>query len=85
MLYLCLSSTWSTSLSQSSSSGWPDQPPINQQQQQSQQQQQVEDSFGDLVPEFEPGKPWKGNHLKSVEDDPTLTPGSVRTCIHKLH
>jgi len=31
-----------------------------------------------LVPEFEPGKPWKGNQiLKSVEDDPTLTPGSV--------
>jgi trinucleotide repeat-containing gene 6 protein len=32
----------------------------------------------DLVPEFEPGKPWKGNQiLKTVEDDPTLTPGSV--------
>jgi len=32
----------------------------------------------DLVPEFEPGKPWKGTQiLKSVEDDPTLTPGSV--------
>lgn len=32
----------------------------------------------DLVPEFEPGKPWKGNQMiKSVDDDPTLTPGSV--------
>ncbi|XP_037965138.1 protein Gawky isoform X2 [Plutella xylostella] len=28
----------------------------------------------DLVPEFEPGKPWK---MKSVEDDPAMTPGSV--------
>lgn len=32
----------------------------------------------DLVPEFEPGKPWKGTSMiKSVDDDPTLTPGSV--------
>ncbi|XP_045497250.1 protein Gawky isoform X2 [Colias croceus] len=31
----------------------------------------------DLVPEFEPGKPWKGNQLKTVEDDPAMTPGSV--------
>ncbi|XP_059475885.1 protein Gawky isoform X3 [Neocloeon triangulifer] len=29
------------------------------------------------VPEFEPGKPWKGSNLKNFEDDPTLTPGSV--------
>jgi trinucleotide repeat-containing gene 6 protein len=29
------------------------------------------------VPEFEPGKPWKGNNLKNIEDDPSLTPGSV--------
>lgn len=30
------------------------------------------------VPEFEPGKPWKGSsQLKSIEDDPTVTPGSV--------
>ncbi|XP_066909422.1 protein Gawky isoform X2 [Halyomorpha halys] len=34
-------------------------------------------AFSDLVPEFEPGKPWKGNPLKSIEDDPSLTPGSV--------
>lgn len=33
----------------------------------------------DLVPEFEPGKPWKGTQIMtSVENDPTLTPGSVR-------
>lgn len=31
----------------------------------------------DLVPEFEPGKPWKGNQMKSVEEDPAMTPGSV--------
>lgn len=34
-------------------------------------------SLTDLVPEFEPGKPWKGNQIKSIEDDPTITPGSV--------
>ncbi|XP_012255062.2 protein Gawky isoform X3 [Athalia rosae] len=31
-------------------------------------------AFTDLVPEFEPGKPWK---MKSIEDDPSITPGSV--------
>lgn len=32
----------------------------------------------DLVPEFEPGKPWRGSMLmRSVEDDPTMTPGSM--------
>ncbi|CAG2103083.1 unnamed protein product [Medioppia subpectinata] len=35
-------------------------------------------ALNDMVPEFEPGKPWKGNSsLKSIEDDPTITPGSV--------
>ncbi|EEC10947.1 conserved hypothetical protein [Ixodes scapularis] len=35
-------------------------------------------SLGDLVAEFEPGKPWKGaSSMKSAEDDPHLTPGSV--------
>lgn len=34
----------------------------------------------DLVPEFEPGKPWRGSMLmKSVEDDPTMTPGLARS------
>ncbi|RWS10840.1 trinucleotide repeat-containing gene 6A protein-like isoform X1 [Dinothrombium tinctorium] len=35
-------------------------------------------NLNDLVPEFEPGKPWKGtSQLKSIEDDPHITPGSV--------
>ncbi|XP_018330621.1 protein Gawky isoform X2 [Agrilus planipennis] len=34
-------------------------------------------SITDLVPEFEPGKPWKGPQMKSIEDDPSITPGSV--------
>ncbi|KAG5681488.1 hypothetical protein PVAND_010918 [Polypedilum vanderplanki] len=33
-------------------------------------------AFTDLVPEFQPGKPWKGTQ-KNIEDDPTITPGSV--------
>ena len=33
------------------------------------------DAFG--IPEFEPGKPWKGPGLKNPDEDPTLTPGSV--------
>uniref|UniRef100_A0A2M4A5U9 UBA domain-containing protein n=1 Tax=Anopheles triannulatus TaxID=58253 RepID=A0A2M4A5U9_9DIPT len=33
-------------------------------------------AFSDLVPEFEPGKPWKGTQMK-IEDDPSITPGSV--------
>ncbi|KAI1291900.1 Protein Gawky [Halotydeus destructor] len=33
--------------------------------------------FSDLVPEFEPGKPWKGSQMKNIEDDPHITPGSV--------
>ena len=36
------------------------------------------DSGGDFgIPEFEPGKPWKGTGLKNPDDDPNLTPGSV--------
>lgn len=35
------------------------------------------DAFTDLVPEFEPGKPWKGTQTTRIEDDPTITPGSV--------
>ncbi|XP_055612649.1 protein Gawky-like isoform X2 [Uranotaenia lowii] len=33
-------------------------------------------AFSDLVPEFEPGKPWKGTQMK-IEEDPSITPGSV--------
>ncbi len=34
-----------------------------------------DDNFG--IPEFEPGKPWRGTGLKNPDDDPNLTPGSV--------
>jgi len=34
-----------------------------------------EDNFG--IPEFVPGKAWKGTALKDPTEDPTLTPGSV--------
>lgn len=35
-------------------------------------------NLNDLVTEFEPGKPWKGNsHMKNIENDPHITPGSV--------
>ncbi|XP_034112021.1 protein Gawky isoform X1 [Drosophila albomicans] len=34
-------------------------------------------AYTDLVQEFEPGKPWKGSQIKSIEDDPSITPGSV--------
>jgi trinucleotide repeat-containing gene 6 protein len=34
-----------------------------------------EDNFG--IPEFVPGKAWKGTALKDPSEDPTLTPGSV--------
>ena len=33
--------------------------------------------LADLMPEFEPGKPWKGSQMKNIEDDPHVTPGSV--------
>ena len=33
-------------------------------------------AISDLVPEFEPGKPWKGPQIKTADDDPTLTPGT---------
>ncbi|KAG8197988.1 hypothetical protein JTE90_029382 [Oedothorax gibbosus] len=36
-------------------------------------------NLNDLVPEFEPGKPWKGSSRinKNFEDDPHVTPGSI--------
>ena len=33
--------------------------------------------INNLVPEFEPGKPWKGVSGMKIEDDPHITPGSV--------
>lgn len=44
--------------------GWPDSSKDNQ-----------DSDFG--IPEFEPGKPWKGPGLKNPEEDPNITPGSV--------
>ncbi|XP_058815313.1 protein Gawky-like [Topomyia yanbarensis] len=63
--------TWSTGRG-SITDGWPDSAgeatnkdwPSNQ------------ETFTDLVPEFEPGKPWKGTQMK-IEEDPTITPGSI--------
>lgn len=41
-------------------------------------------SLADLVPEFEPGKPWKGPQVRTADDDPTLTPGSLSAGISEL-
>ena len=35
-------------------------------------------NISDMIEEFVPGKPWTGISTKSVEDDPFLTPASVR-------
>ncbi|XP_065162947.1 protein Gawky isoform X3 [Atheta coriaria] len=61
---------WSTVGRGRGDSGWPDSTPG--------ENSDLKDAQWptDLVPEFEPGKPWKGNQ-KSIEDDPSITPGSV--------
>merc|ERR1712106_963973 len=56
----------------SGNTGWPDSTndkPINT------SNSTEEDNFG--IPEFVPGKAWKGTALKDPTEDPTLTPGSV--------
>uniref|UniRef100_A0A8D9DRG0 Protein Gawky n=1 Tax=Cacopsylla melanoneura TaxID=428564 RepID=A0A8D9DRG0_9HEMI len=63
--------TWS-SVSRSETGGWPDSDPSKDW-----PSSQANQQFTDLVPEFEPGKPWKGTQMKSIEDDPSITPGSV--------
>uniref|UniRef100_A0A1S4JW08 Uncharacterized protein n=1 Tax=Culex quinquefasciatus TaxID=7176 RepID=A0A1S4JW08_CULQU len=71
--------TWSSGRS-TLADGWPDQPsgavgggePDNKDWDPSQDNA----AFSDLVPEFEPGKPWKGAQLK-IDEDPSITPGSV--------
>jgi len=73
---------WSTISRSQSETGWPDSsgPDLSA-------VGEVKDSWSsaagassyaisDLVPEFEPGKPWKGPNIKSADDDPTLTPGT---------
>ncbi|XP_032691719.1 trinucleotide repeat-containing gene 6C protein isoform X3 [Odontomachus brunneus] len=64
--------TWSSRLGDS---GWPD--PSNSDSTDGKDWQPGGAAFTDLVPEFEPGKPWKGTQMKSIEDDPSITPGSV--------
>merc|ERR1719357_682522 len=56
----------------SGNTGWPDSAndkPVNT------SNSTEEDNFG--IPEFVPGKAWKGTALKDPTEDPTLTPGSV--------
>ncbi|XP_055373352.1 protein Gawky isoform X2 [Condylostylus longicornis] len=57
--------------------GWPDSSNDNENKDWPAAQQSPATAFTDLVPEFEPGKPWKGSQIKSIEDDPSITPGSV--------
>nr|XP_037287364.1 protein Gawky-like isoform X1 [Rhipicephalus microplus] len=74
---------WSTGAC--SQDGWPDAPPTTSCAGGTSSPTEGKDSgsvggysLSDLVAEFEPGKPWKGaSALKSAEDDPHLTPGSV--------
>lgn len=41
-------------------------------------QQQASNGVIDFsIPEFEPGKPWKGPGIKNPDEDPNLTPGSL--------
>lgn len=63
-------STWSTG--RNISDGWPD--PSNDSENKDWSVGQPSTAYTDLVQEFEPGKPWK---IKNIEDDPTITPGSV--------
>ncbi|KAF7266603.1 hypothetical protein GWI33_020105 [Rhynchophorus ferrugineus] len=68
---------WSTG--RSGDTGWPDSSggDTSNDVKDAQWATTAQPSLTDLVPEFEPGKPWKGNQIKSIEDDPTITPGSV--------
>jgi trinucleotide repeat-containing gene 6 protein len=65
--------TWGLS-SNSTSSGWPDNKGPSSSNANNDALNGI-DAFG--IPEFEPGKPWKGPGLKNPDEDPTLTPGSV--------
>ncbi|XP_017786901.1 PREDICTED: protein Gawky isoform X2 [Nicrophorus vespilloides] len=70
---------WSSGRSNAGDGGWPDSAPgdtMGSDIKDVQWAAPSQPSLTDLVPEFEPGKPWKGNQ-KSIEDDPTITPGSV--------
>lgn len=68
--------TWSAGRS-SISDGWPDQPSgASESDNKDWAPSQDNSAFSDLVPEFEPGKPWKGAQMK-IDEDPSITPGSV--------
>ncbi|KAH8309909.1 hypothetical protein KR059_003557 [Drosophila kikkawai] len=76
--------TWSTG--RNIADGWPDPTSDNEnkdwsvvahQQPSSAAAAAAATAYTDLVQEFEPGKPWKGSQIKSIEDDPSITPGSV--------
>lgn len=58
-----------------SSSGWPDTSKSSSGLSGGDSVSNGLDSFG--IPEFEPGKPWKGPGMKNPDDDPNLTPGSM--------
>ncbi|KAK9888232.1 hypothetical protein WA026_000500 [Henosepilachna vigintioctopunctata] len=68
---------WSSG--RSADTGWPDPAvsDVSNEKDASQWPTSAQPSLTDLVPEFEPGKPWKGTQMKTVEDDPSITPGSV--------
>ncbi|XP_045477567.1 protein Gawky isoform X3 [Harmonia axyridis] len=67
---------WSSG--RSGDTGWPDPAVVDvNSEKDSQWPTSAQPSLTDLVPEFEPGKPWKGTQIKSIEDDPSITPGSV--------
>ncbi|KAH8269795.1 hypothetical protein KR018_008133 [Drosophila ironensis] len=68
--------TWSTG--RNIGDGWPDPSSDNENKDWSvAQPTSAATVYTDLVQEFEPGKPWKGSQIKSIEDDPSITPGSV--------
>ncbi|KAM7341442.1 trinucleotide repeat containing adaptor protein gawky isoform 2-T2 [Cochliomyia hominivorax] len=64
--------TWSTG--RNINDGWPDPSNESENKDWSVGQPSAATAYTDLVQEFEPGKPWK---IKSIEDDPSITPGSV--------
>ncbi|XP_037820925.1 protein Gawky isoform X1 [Lucilia sericata] len=67
--------TWSTG--RNINDGWPDPSNDSENKDWSVGQPSTATAYTDLVQEFEPGKPWKGSQIKSIEDDPSITPGSV--------
>ncbi|XP_033150541.1 protein Gawky isoform X1 [Drosophila busckii] len=65
--------TWSTG--RNIGDGWPD--PSSENESKDWSVTPTATAYTDLVQEFEPGKPWKGSQIKTIEDDPSITPGSV--------